>query len=67
MHFVMIVLAFAGVGLGGLVLAMAGPPKKSFPKHLNPHGNARQASEEETREAMRGAGGRTLNLDERMF
>lgn len=63
----MIVLALAVVGLGGLVLGMSGTPKKNFPKHVNPHGNARQASEEEAKEAMRGAGGRTLDLDERMF
>jgi hypothetical protein len=67
MTFVMIVLGLAVVGLAGLVLGMTGPPKKSFPKPVNPHGDARQASEEETREAMRGAGGRTLDLDERMF
>jgi hypothetical protein len=67
MSFVIIVLGAAVVGLAGLALGMTGPPKKSFPKHVNPHGDARQASEEETNEAMRGAGGRTLDLDERMF
>jgi hypothetical protein len=63
----MIVLGLAGLGLAGLVLGMSGPPKKNYTRHVNPHGDARQASQQETDEAMRGAGGRTLDLDERMF
>jgi hypothetical protein len=37
------------------------------PVHPSPRGRARDASQEETREAMSGSGGRKIDLDERSF
>jgi hypothetical protein len=59
--------AMAVVGLSGLLFGLIGPRRNKYPEEPHPHGDARYATPEETAEAMKGAGGRVLDLDDRMF
>lgn len=63
----MIILGVGALGLAGLVVGLIGPRRNNFPKHPHAHGDARFASPEEAKEAMKGAGGRTLEIDETEF